>query len=386
MRRLLPLFALVLVAGSSVNSAPADLALQPPPVITAPGPQYGPDQRPFQGIPGLERAPSGRLWATWYGGGPDEGPDNYVMLSTSGDDGRTWSGVKLVIDPPGPIRAYDPCLWMAPDGRLWLFWAQAHTWWDGRAGVWAISTGNPEAEAPTWSAPRRLCDGIMMNKPTVLTTGEWVLPAAVWNVSTARVTDPAARHDPGDDTGTNLVVSTDRGATWSRRGQARVPERTFDESMLVERKDGSLWLLVRTKYGIGESVSMDRGRTWSPGQPSAIPHINTRFFIRRLKSGRLLLARHDPPEGSTRRSHLKAYLSEDDGKTWKGGLLLDERVNVSYPDGVEAPDGTLYLIYDFDRKGARQILLSTFTEADVLAGKPVSAKLRSRVLVNQASG
>jgi len=384
--RLFALFAFLFLAGHGARAAAVDAALQPPPVIAAPGAQYGPATRPFQGIPGIERAPGGRLWATWYGGGPDEGPENYVMLSTSADDGRTWSGVKLVIDPPGPIRAYDPCLWLAPDGRLWLFWAQAHTWWDGRAGVWAITTRNPDAETPAWSSPRRLCDGIMMNKPTVLSTGEWVLPAAIWKVSTERITDPAARHDPGDDTGTNLVVSTDRGATWTRRGQARVPERTFDEAMLVERKDSSLWLWVRTKYGIGESISTDHGRTWSPGKPSTIPHINARFYVRRLKSGRLLLARHDPPEGSTRRSHLKAYLSDDDGKTWKGGLLLDERVGVSYPDAAQAPDGTVYLIYDFDRKGARQILLTTFTEEDVLAAKPVSGKLRSRVVVNQASG
>jgi predicted neuraminidase len=290
-----------------------------------------------------------------------------------------------VIDPPGPIRAFDPCLWTDPKGRLWLFWAQAHTWWDGRAGVWAISTGNPNAAQPKWTAPRRLCDGIMMNKPTVLTTGEWLLPAAVWDVATTRVTDAAARHNPGSDTGTNVMVSTDRGKTWARRGQARVPERTFDESMFVERKSGELWLLVRTKYGIGESVSTDRGKTWTPGAPSAIPHINARFFIRRLKSGRLLLVRHSPPAGDKRRSHLTAFLSNDDGNSWSGGLLLDERAGVSYPDGVEGPDGTLYLIYDFDRKGARQILMTTFTEEDVLAGKAASPRARSRVVVNQAS-
>jgi predicted neuraminidase len=377
---------LTLVASAVVSAAVAaapDLALQAAPVATNPGPAYGPGTRPFQGIPGIERAPGGRLWATWYGGGADEGPENYVMLATS-RDGAAWSDVRLVIDPPGPIRAFDPCLWLDPNGRLWLFWAQAHTWWDGRAGVWAISTADPDAENPRWSAPRRLCDGIMMNKPTVLSTGEWVLPAAMWKVSTARVTEEAARHDPGEDTGTNLVVSIDQGKTWTRRGQARVPERTFDEAMLVERKDRSLWLLVRTKYGIGESVSTDRGRTWSAGQPSTIPHINARFFIRRLKSGRLLLVRHDPPAGSTKRSHLKAYLSEDDGKTWTDGLLLDERVGVSYPDGTQDPDGTIHLIYDFDRKGARQILTATLTEADILAGKPLSERFRSRTVVNQA--
>ncbi|MGV3722344.1 MAG: sialidase family protein [Actinomycetota bacterium] len=377
--------SLVLSLFASFAHAANDLALQPAVVNTAPGSAYAANTRPFQGIPGIERAPKGRLWATWYGGGPDEGPENYVALVTSDDDGRTWSRERLVIDPPGPIRAFDPCLWTDPDGRLWLFWAQAHTWWDGRAGVWAISAGNPDAAQPKWTAPRRLCDGIMMNKPTALTTGEWLLPAAVWDVSTARVTDGDARRDPGRDTGTNVVVSTDRGKTWSRRGQAQIPERTFDESMFVERKNGDLWLLVRTKYGIGESVSKDRGRTWSPGQASAIPHINARFFIRRLSSGRLLLVRHHPPAGDKRRSHLTAFLSDDDGKTWQGGLLLDERAGVSYPDGVEGPNGTLYVIYDFDRKGARQILLTTFTEADVLAGKAASPGARSRIIVNQAS-
>jgi hypothetical protein len=223
----------------------------------------------------------------------------------------------------------------------------------------------------------------MMNKPTVLTTGEWLLPAAVWNVSTARVSDATARYNPGVDTGTNVVVSADHGKTWSRRGQSQVPDRTFDEAMFVERKNGDLWLLVRTKYGIGESISRDRGKTWTPGAPSTIPHINARFFIRRLRSGRLLLVRHNPPGTDKWRSHLTAFLSEDDGLSWKGGLLLDERVGVSYPDGVEAPDRTIYVIYDFDRKGARQILVSTFSEPEVLAGKASSPKARSPILVNE---
>ena len=31
----------------------------------------------------------------------------------------------------------------------------------------------------------------------------------------------------------------------------------------------------------------------------------------------------------------RAY-SEDDGKTWRGGLMLDERADVTYPDGRRA--------------------------------------------------
>ena len=105
--------------------------------------------------------------------------------------------------------------------------------------------------------------------------------------------------------------------------------------MLVERRDASLWMLVRTKCGIGESVSSDGGRTWSEGRPSAIKHVPTaRFFIRRLRSGRLLLVKHNPPNGKSR-SHLTAFLSDDDGATWPAGLVLDERDTVSSAGGID---------------------------------------------------
>ncbi len=73
------------------------------------------------------------------------------------------------------------------------------------------------------------------------------------------------------------------------------------------------------------------------------------------------------------RSHLCAFLSDDDGATWTGGLLLDERSGVSYPDGVQGPDGVIRIIYDFNRTKDKQILMAAFTEADVARGKPSDA-------------
>lgn len=365
-----------------------DPAMQAPPVIINPGAAHADSTRIFQGIPGIERAANGRLWATWYGGGPDEGPHNYVMLVTSGDDGETWSTLKLVIDPPDDVRAFDPCLWVDPTGRLWLFWAQGHSLWDGKAGVWAIVTTEPGSADPTWSKPRRLCDGIMMNKPTVLSTGEWLLPAAIWSHKPINLIDKRYAHDLKDDSGSRVVCSADKGKTWRFLGKSDVKDRSCDEHMIVERRDGSLWMLVRTKYGIGESVSTDRGKTWSKGGPSkTVTHITSpaRFFIRRLASGKLLLVKHDPPSQKGR-SHLTTFLSDDDGKTWYGGLMLDKRSGVSYPDGVQAPDGTIYIIYDYSRQHAKKILMATFTEQDVAQGKCVSDKARLGVLVNRATG
>ena len=121
-------------------------------------------------------------------------------------------------------------------------------------------------------------------------------------------------------------------------------------------------------------------------QSSTIQHTTSRFFIRRLDSGKLLLVKHGPIHERTERSRLTAYLSEDDGRTWSGGLMLDERRGVSYPDGVESPDGAIYLIYDYDRTGAKQILMATFAEEDVLRGSGVSDRARFRIVVNRATG
>ena len=341
-------------------------------VMLSPGPEYADNVRMFQGIPAIERAPNGRLWAAWYGGGVTEDKNNYVILDTSGDDGKTWQRA-LIIDPDrdGPLRAFDPCLWHDPDGKLWLFWAQRP---DSRpADLFAITTTDSGNAAAKWSAPRRVLEGIMMNKPTVTADGRWLMSAAVW-----RSNDSA-----------RVFCSTDTGETFARIGAASVPnakDRNCDEHMIVQRNDESLWMLVRTRYGIGESVSKDGGKTWSDVTPTTIPHTASRFFIRRLASRKLLLVRHNPPGGAKGRSHLTAFLSDDDGRTWKGGLMLDERNGVSYPDGVQAADGRIYVIYDFARTHDKEILMAVFREDDVAQGKLVSPDARMRVRVNQATG
>ena len=218
----------------------------------------------------------------------------------------------------------------------------------------------------------------MMCKPVVLSSGEWGLPISQWGSNGWSVGDNSAQ----------LVVSTDAGKTWTLRGSCNVPKeaRDADEHMFVERTNGSIWLLVRTKYGIGESVSTDRGKTWPELKPSAIQHPTSRFFISRLVSGNLLLVKHGPLDRRIGRSHLTAYLSKDDGKTWGGGLLLDERTGVSYPDGQQTPDGLIRIIYDYNRVTDRNILMATFREEDMAAGKAVSGAVRLRQLVSAGSG
>lgn len=359
--------------------------LDPPRIVKNPSsdPSYTPASRRFTGIPSLAVHPGGTMWAVWYAGiSPGEDLNNYVVVSVSRDQGKTWEEF-AVIDPdgPGPVRAYDPEIWLAPDGNIMIFWAQAAaqsggTWSlvsDGTlAGVWSMTVTNPEGADPGFTEPRRFTDGVMMCKPLVLSTGEWVLPASYWKMDTE-----SAR----------MVVSNDGGITWSVRGGASVPDavRSYDEHMILERKDGSLWMLIRTKYGIGESVSHDRGYTWSPLVPSRLQHPAARFFIRRLHSGNLLLVKHGPVDLRTGRSHLMAFVSGDDGFTWSNGLLLDERPGVSYPDGQQTSDGTICITYDYSRTKDQNILFTSFSEAEVAhpTGRTILEVYNRRRIISQ---
>lgn len=356
--------------------------------------------RRWQGIPSIEVTANGRVFVNFYTGQDAEVGGNVMMLCISNDGGNSFQSCATVVEHPDPeCRIYDPNLWIDPFGRLWMSYTQAHGFNDGRSGVWITICDNPDADELVWSAPRRIANGIMMNKPIITSKNEWLFPCAIWCDNSGSV--PAERHGLENEQFSNVYASDDEGKTIVLRGHADIPGRSFDENMIVEKNDGTLWMLVRAFYGIGESFSTDGGFTWTPGRKSHIDGPCSRFFIRRLKSGRLLMINHFNfdqridlddimHQGNVKswkgRSHLTAMLSEDDGKTWPYTLLLDERNEVSYPDAKEADDGYIYACYDWERVKKREILIARFTENDIIQGKITSSKGQLRILVNKALG
>ena len=369
MKHTLP-FTVVLLAPlaalHAADSSSSDLALQPAHVVVAPWKQHIPATN-RQGVAGIERTAKGRLWAVY--GRDVESTHNFQVLKCSDDDGKTWSEVQLMILPHAGTRAMSANVWTDPLGRLWLFWGQSADLQDGRFGVWAIVTDDPDAAEPKWSAPRRIGDGVMLNKPTVLTNGDWLLTSSLWKA----------------DNSIKVYASTDKGETFTLRGTANIADpkrRGPDEPMIVERKDGTLWMMVRMQ-GMAETISRDRGKTWTPVARIAIQHCTARFFLRRLQSGALLLVKHGPLNERTGRQKLMAFLSDDDGKFWQGGLMIDEREHVTYPDGIQAGDGTIYIIYDHQRTPLGEVLMATFREEDIRAGKQVTEKVRLRATIDR---
>jgi predicted neuraminidase len=366
-----------------------DLSLEPPVINTSPGPEYDDRVRIGNMVIGIERTSKGRLWACWVGNG--DSPNGFFMLATSDDGGASWSKPRVVIDPTDPPaspqrRALVGNLWTDPLGRLWLFFDQSLGYFDGRGGDWFIRCDNPDADEPTWTKPVRFADGCTLNKPTALSNGEWLLPVSLWTRDRIGPTIlKEAHHDLDSIRMANVFVSSNQGETWTRRGGVAFPDTDFDEHMIVEKKDGRLWMLARTKQGISESYSADQGKTWSAPQPSSIKNVSARFFIRRLASGNLLLVKNGPIDVRLpRRSSMTAFLSHDDGATWSNGLLLDDRAEVSYPDGIQASDGQIHLLYDWNRHTDAEILLAKFREEDITAGKFTTPGSKARLLVNKA--
>lgn len=357
---------LVLCLTTVTANVTADTALTPAHVIDAPWPQHVPNSK-RQGVAGIERTLQGRLWCVY--GRDVESNRNLQILRSSDDDGQSWSNVRMMILPREGCRAMSACLWMDPQQRLWLFWGQSAGLQDGRYGIWAIMCEKPDDKDPQWSPARRLGDGIMLNKPTVLANGDWLLTSSVWKTENS----------------IKVYASTDHGITFTLRGTANVPDpkmRGPDEPMIVQRKDGGLWMMVRMR-GLAESTSQDGGRTWTPVSSIPIPHPTSRFFLRRLNSGALLLIKHGPLDKKVKREQLMAFVSDDEGTSWTGGLMLDDRDDITYPDAVQSTDGTIYLIYDRQRSPLGEVLLSTFQEAEIRAGKPIHPQSLRRQVVDR---
>lgn len=345
--------------------------------------KYCSDQRLWQGIPGIEVTKNGRIFSAFYSGGCDEETGNFVVLLKSDDGGVDFSEPIAAVYKEN-YRCYDECIWIDPLDRLWLIWSIMPD-----NGVYAVICDNPDADELIWGEEFLVGHDVMMNKPTVLSTGEWLFPVAVWG---ERVWSwMPERRTSQTDMRAFVYKTEDYGKTFTKLGGVDMPERAYDEHMVLELNDGRLMMMVRTMYGFGVSYSYDRGKTWTEGTDSGFGGANSRAFISRLKSGRILLINH---HNNTGRNNLTAMLSDDECKQWKYKLLLDERNNVSYPDAKEAEDGFIYITYDRDRaagakdmKGvynsAREILLAKITEEDIMAGELVNPESRLKCIISK---
>ena len=356
--------------------------------------------RLFQQVPSIAVTPKGeQMFVAWYSGGENEGAGNYITVSVSLDQGNSWQNNQLIIYPENPTsRFFDPVIWRDHTGIIRLYYAcsenprqlEKYKLYDLKAGVYEMEIAWDGSKIAN-KTPRRISNGIMMNKPVYIDKIKTTLfPVALW-----RPWIEDYKNDP-EYIGDGVFI-------YARSSENSEPDgklspyssiviepdsiRKVDEHMVAQVSEGGeLFGMVRTKgeNAIYYARSNDYGKTWDKPAPFTAtgPTTSSRFNISKLHSGKLLLIMND----NNTRTNMTAFLSDDGGYTWPYKLLLDDRLRVSYPDADQTNDGSIHVVFDHDRFGTGEILYCRFTENDIINGdnKAVYKKRLSRPNVKKA--
>ncbi len=342
----------------------------------------------YRGCPTIAITKGGRIFMGWHSGGNTEPHiDNFDLVIYSDDDGETWSEPVFVVEGSREhcYQALDIQLWIDPDGALNIFWVQNNAFpisleeykvyekelrnnpnplianlplgwvegWTFDNSVhleWMCKVEDPDADVLKFSEPKCVFSGFLRCKPNVLKNGREIYCAYT-------------QASPGYQ----LYISDDRGKSCEKKLGGKRLSTDCDEPMCYQKENGDVVMLARTALDyLAKTVSKDNGETWSETVLSDIPNAMTRFYISKTPSGRLILVNnHHQGHDYRNRTDMTVLLSEDDGETWKYKKVIDRRNFVSYPD-VDFYKGKIYLTYDRERMGAKEICLLKFTEEDIM--------------------
>lgn len=307
------------------------------------------------------------LVAAWFGGQKERAPDVGIWLARH--DGNRWSPPERVAMgrmPDGtPCPCWNPVLFQPRGSPLLLFFKvgpRESEWW----GEVKTSTDGGR----TWSAPRRLPDGILgpiKNKPVQLADGTIISPSSTEEF----------RPGPGEKKveiwKAHLELSSDGGQSWTKIGPLADPSQAnvIQPTVLVH-DDGRLQILCRSMVGrVQEAWSSDQGRTWSAIQPTSLPNPDSGIDAVKLRDGRFLLVYNHSTEGGADRRVLNVAVSSD-GRRWYAALVLENQAGeYSYPAVIQAADGLVHVTYTHNRKQIKHVVLdpAAFKPRPIYDGK-----------------
>src|SRR5262249_24937097 len=143
------------------------------------------------------------------------------------------------------------------------------------------------------------------------------------------------------------------GETWHlspSQLKVTVPDLSTEggiEPVVVERKDGQVWMLIRSQQGrFYESLSRD-GAEWSPPQPTSIISSDSPAGLVRMEDGRIVMLWNNCqrcPYAYGARNVLHAAISADDGRTWRGYREVARDPHRGDPPPPRGDHGTTYPI------------------------------------------
>jgi predicted neuraminidase len=283
---------------------------------------------------------------TAFFAGPREGKPGVGIWLCRLVDGKWSAPIEVAngIQADGKRQpCWNPVLFQPKNGPLLLFYKvgpSPDAWWG------MLQTSDDDGK--TWSAARRLPDGILgpiKNKPVQLSNGEILCPSSTehdgWRVHFER--------------------TDERRRSWSRTEPVNDGKQigAIQPSILFrggDRGGDKLLAVGRTRQKrLFQITSDDGGKTWSPMTLTALPNPNSGIDAVTLRDGRQLLVYNHTERG---RSPLNIAVSND-GKSWQAALVLEDepQAEFSYPAVIQTRDGLVHCTYTWKRKKIRHVVL-----------------------------
>lgn len=295
---------------------------------------------------------NGTVVASWFGGTKEKNRDVGIWMSRNTNG--TWSTpieIATGLQEDGTrYPSWNPVLFK-PKGRpLHLFYKvgpSPQEWW----GLYMTS----EDDGKTWSEPIRLPEGILgpiKNQPVQLEDGS--------------ILSPSSNETPSGEWTIHIEQSTDNSQTWTSSGPLNDPGKFGAiQPVVLNYGKGKLQLLSRTKNEvIAQNWSEDGGKTWGKMTATSLPNPNSGIDGVTLKDGRQLLVYNPTEKNWGDRVPLSIALSAD-GRNWERVLDLEplrkstdkEGEEYSYPTVIQAEDGKVHLVYTWNRKTVKYVVL-----------------------------
>jgi predicted neuraminidase len=294
--------------------------------------------------------------AAWFGGSHEK--NNDVGIWTSIFKNNSWSHPVQVAtgfeNDSTRYPCWNPVLFKPASGALLLFYKVGPSpseWW----GMMMSS----HDEGKSWSYPTRLGKdsavgdliGPVKNKPIQLKDGTIICPSST-----------EVEINEKDKWRVHFELTTDLGKTWKAVGPINdgVEFNAIQPSLLTY-PGGKMQILCRTQEGyVGESWSIDNGKTWSKLKATSLPNPNAGTDAVTLKDGRqLIVYNHTKRKGEfpSGRNMLNVATSKD-GVHWNVVLTLEkDKGEYSYPAVIQSQDGKVHITYTYLRKTVKHVML-----------------------------
>ncbi len=338
-------------------------------------------------IPGLATTPKGTLIAVFdvrHHGAGDLPADIDVGMMRSIDSGRTWSRMRIILDfdalEPGARGngVGDPAVVVdRTTGHILVaaLWSKGDRAWAGSG------PGRTPDETGQLVLTRSTDDGLTWSKPTNITQRivgrdpSWRLlfqgPGSGVQLRDGTLVFAAQFRNASGVPHACLIFSADGGNTWRISPPAIPADPPTSEAQVAELADGSLLLTMRDESRSGKRAwaklewkgNLVSGKWTDPW--FTVPDPTVMASLIRHPRGPLVLSN---PNSDRERKALTIRTSDDGGRTWSDGRLLDARPS-AYSSLAVLRDGSIGILYECGDNGSYETLTFARFALDWALGK-----------------